>query len=74
MHEGFLYIKSLDRIILLSQIVDIQFEDQGSDDDEGLLTITCTDEIQDAELTGEEAEEAYLDLVKKLPNLITIGK
>lgn len=73
MKDEFLYIKSVDRIIPLDQIVDIRFEDQGSDDDEDLLTITCT-EISDVELTGEEAEEAYFELVKKLPNLITIGK
>lgn len=74
MNKGFLYVKSHDRIIPLDQIVEIIFGDEASDDDDALLQITCVDDVEDVELTGEEAEEAYLELVKKLPNLITIGK
>ena len=74
MSIGFLYIKSQDRIIPFEQIIEIDFEDEGSDNGEDLLAIMCTDAVADVELTGEEAEEAYLLLLKKLPNLITIGK
>lgn len=74
MNDGFLYIKSQDVIIPLDKITRINFiEDDPDEEEEAALEITDTNN-DTYSIEGDEAESLYIELIKVLPNLITIGK
>lgn len=72
----YIFFKEIETFLPLDQIARITFFDIGEHDDyadEKILIIYRKGDLEDLQITGEEAEEAYLDLLKKLPDLITVG-
>jgi hypothetical protein len=76
MSDGFLYIKSEHEIIQLDKIIRFSFQEE-DDEEEAVLRIYCigeTDGEHTYRVEGDDAEKLYIELIKVLPNLITIGK
>jgi len=72
----FVFLKSDNRIINIDDIVQVNFCPEEAEDGEAIeearLFIQVTGNDGDIEFEGKEAEKLYLQLVKKLPNVIVV--
>jgi len=75
MPTQFIFLKQYNIIINIEDIVDINFEPEEREDGEVVAEATLSIGYRDADgfdIEGDEAEKLYLQLIKKLPNIIVV--